>query len=151
LRIFYAALVPALLLWIAYSMVHAGKRLLHVDAEEIAYPGGSLWPLILRVWWQSAAALTVSLLLNFWISLKLPWAGDIHSEWGFDFRQEWGKYLAYISMWSLLYFALLMFTHFVFRRYIKNKVKARRMCFLHAAAAALILHLINSIPFPELT
>ena len=124
---------PYSFLWIAYVLVitfiavYAGKRIFHIEKDDIV--ASSIRSLVWPLWGLSVAAVLVSLIVVWNVSGAIPWMSVVHSEWGIEFEKAWTQATIYYLGWMIIYFALLMTTSFLYKKKIRHSVKCRQMFF----------------------
>ncbi len=126
----------ACLLGITFAVVYAGKKIFRIRREDIAYPAGSLVPLVFTLWSLSVAALMAAFAVVLTLSLLIPWLGVVHSEWGVAYEKAYLQAGVYIVGWVLLFAALLTPVWLWFKKRLINRRKARWLFIAHVVVSA---------------
>lgn len=131
-------LMAALLLAVSFVAIYSMKGILKLKREEIANEKGRLTPLTFAAWGVNVAALSVSLIIMDCITLHNPFFSIIHSEWAGSTPHAYTPEIVYIAILAALHGVLLLFSCFVFRKWIINRRKRIGFSIVYIVASAVI-------------
>ena len=140
-------LMAAILLAVSFAVIYSMKGIVKLSKEEIANEKGTLIPLTFAAWGINVAALSVSFIIMDFITVNNPFFSIIHSEWGGVTPHPPIPEIVYISILTALHGALLVFSYFVFKKWIISKPKRVRFFIAYVISSALLWALFMCYAF----
>jgi hypothetical protein len=140
-------ILVSILFIITFAAIYIMKWIVKLSKEEIVNRKGSLLPLAFSAWGCNIIALAASLGIMDIVSFSIPFFDGIHSEWGIAFANAYVPALIYIICLALLHAALLLFSHFAFKKRITIRPKRIKMLTVFIVSSVLVWAFIMCFGF----